>query len=509
MFIVDDGEYPDHLIGHESYAHDYIQKPISVSEFKIRIQSLMNLVETDEPTISEVERPSTPSNEPSKEEGRTQILELTERIKNLLEELSSCLGELEELIKTEEIEEGDAAAEPEALESESPAENLIFEVDAPDEKIQVADNRLEPEGTVSTQEEVSDGVEDIFSEFFAMELASRTAAQAVSIPPEEELTPEIPEEESEEVEACEEQFTSRQDPSEDSLYEQAVSYVLGSIRNAVSGEPPDIFCGAKLAESIVGSVGESLDLIRTATNREQDYAVSRHSVNVAIIAARVAQFLGLGLQKQREVCLAGLLHELGVAKLPAELIHHEGSLTSEDLKLIRRRPIQSGKIISELGPEYVWLAEIVGQVAERENGTGSPAGLVGDEIDERAKIIGIADVFDAYIHRRPYRECVSGYQALFELTTDQQRAFSDHMVKALIRSFSLYPYNECVRLSTGEVGKVIDINPGNLSRPVVSILFDKDGTPLTDERIVDLGRESTLYIAEALAGRSCSSYHLS
>jgi HD-GYP domain-containing protein (c-di-GMP phosphodiesterase class II) len=160
-------------------------------------------------------------------------------------------------------------------------------------------------------------------------------------------------------------------------------------------------------------------------------------------------------------------------------------------------------MISELGQEYVWLAEIVEQVTERENGTGNPKGLVSEEIDERAKIIGIADVFDACIHRRPYRDSVSGYQALFELTTDQQRAFSDQMVKALIRSFSLYPFNECVRLNTGEVGKVVDINPENLSRPVVAVLFDSEGAEVIDRKTIDLGCESSLYIAEALAGRNC------
>jgi HD-GYP domain-containing protein (c-di-GMP phosphodiesterase class II) len=131
-------------------------------------------------------------------------------------------------------------------------------------------------------------------------------------------------------------------------------------------------------------------------------------------------------------------------------------------------------------------------------------GLPGEEIDERAKIIGIADVFDAYIHSRPYRSPVTGYQALFELTTDQQREFSDQMVKALIRGFSLYPINECVRLSTGEVGRVVDINQDNLSRPVVTILIDGEGVALDDPKTIDLGRESSMYIAEALAAQHCS-----
>jgi HD-GYP domain-containing protein (c-di-GMP phosphodiesterase class II) len=289
------------------------------------------------------------------------------------------------------------------------------------------------------------------------------------------------------------------------LYEKSIAYVLESIRGIVAGKAPDIYRGAKLAELIVESLGLGSSLILAATDREQNYSVSRHSVNVAIFATQVAQTLGRNLQCRREVCLAGLLHELGIGRLPANLVHREDSLSSEEMKLIRRRPIESGEIIEDMGREYGWLARIVEQVTERENGTGSPVGLLAEEIDERAKMIGIADVFDAYIHKRPYRDSISGYQALFELTTDQQRAFSDQIVKALIRSFSLYPLNECVRLSTGEIGKVVDVNPENLSRPVVALFYDKDGGPLSESRKVDLARESSLYIAEALVGRRCPS----
>jgi len=523
MFIVDDGELPDHLIGHESYAHDYIQKPISVSELKNRIQSLLNLVgarKSSSRLNPELEISVDRSEIRSQLERRAQALELTERIRTLLNELVSCLKELEEVILTgEELELSDTEVSSfglQPIDSAPLSDDWIPQDVAGEARDVQAEERL-PEhqagrsfpGSVSREKEACDGVEDIFAEFFAMEQASRSPVQEPREIAEETSMPDEPSDQIARAKPSE-RLVSNPDQIEDQpLYEKAVAYVLDSLRDAVSKEALDIFRGALLAETIVDSLNEGSDLVRVATDREQEYAVSRHSVNVAIFATRIAQTLGLEQQRQREVCLAALLHELGVGALPAKLIHKEGSLTSEELKLIRRRPIQSGEIISALGQEYVWLAEIVKQVAERENGTGNPSGLVGEEIDERAKIIGIADVFDACIHRRPYRDSVSGYQALFELTTDQQRVFSDQMVKALIRSFSLYPFNECVRLSTGEVGKVVDINPENLSRPVVAVLFDREGAEVIDRKTIDLGRESSLYIAEALAGRNCPTTQLS
>jgi HD-GYP domain-containing protein (c-di-GMP phosphodiesterase class II) len=223
-----------------------------------------------------------------------------------------------------------------------------------------------------------------------------------------------------------------------------------------------------------------------------------------VFATRIAQTLNCELQVQLETCLAGLLHELGVSRLPSNLVHKSDILTSSEVKQLKRRPIGSAEIINELGAEYRWLGRIVSQVMERENGTGYPVGLGGDEIMEVAKILGLADVFDAFIHHRPYREAVSGYQALFELTTDQHQAFPDHLVKALIKGFSLYPFNECVRLSTGEVATVVDINDENLSRPVVNVLRDSNGDEVASSKVVDLSQEPTLFIEEALSGTHCS-----
>jgi len=530
MFIVESGEFPDHLIGHESYAHDYIQKPISVPEFKNRIQSLLNLVSQPGPDAGLEPEREGQADLPAKtgnRERQAQGQELCKHLRNLLSEAASCLGEFEALVvpeaETKRLArvEDDAAthgAVPQSVEVASRSWDDARPAGKEDERTELGRYLAECQererlgSSLDSAEGLSDGVEDIFAEFFEMESFTRDAAGrpcAVDSGRDRLESPSTGALEADGISevdpVCDE--VERKSPNKGAveglqLYQNATSYVLGSLQGVVSGEAPDIYHAAELAEFIVDSVANGSSLVVDATDRDQIYAVSRHSVNVAIFATQIAQTLGRDQQCRREVCLAALLHELGVGKLPAGLIHREGPLTPEELRLVRQRPNHSREIIGELGREYHWLAGITGQVTERENGSGVPMGLIGKEIDERARIIGIADVFDACIHKRPYRDALSGYQALFELTTEQQQAFSDRMVKALIRSFSLYPFNESVRLSTGEIGKVIDINAENLSRPVVTVLFDADGTPLRDSKTVDLGRETSLYIAEALSGRS-------
>ncbi len=125
--------------------------------------------------------------------------------------------------------------------------------------------------------------------------------------------------------------------------------------------------------------------------------------------------------------------------------------------------------------------------------------MEGKEIREEAKILGIVDVLEACIHDRPYRNALTGYQLLEELTNDDTKSFSDRIVKALLNSFSLYPYNEYVLLNTKELARVVEINPANSFRPLVQILYDSNGVALEEPRETDLAQSSLLFITQAIS----------
>lgn len=289
------------------------------------------------------------------------------------------------------------------------------------------------------------------------------------------------------------------------LYQEARTYVLESIRIVDGGQLPDLVKGESISEKLVSSIEADSELLLSATDRTQDFAISSHSVNTSVFAVRIAQTLGLSHSQKQRIALAALLHEIGVVRLPRQLVYKTEKPTLEEIKILRKRPVYAVRCLQGVDSQYDWLGEVVGQVYERENGTGHPLGLTGREICEEAKVIGIADLFDACIHSRPYRDALTGYQALFELTTDQARTFSDRIVKALIKSLSLFPYNEFVVLSSGEIGKVVEINLENLSRPVVEVIYDKEGAPVENMKPIDLAQNPTLYISKALPHKSLPS----
>jgi HD-GYP domain-containing protein (c-di-GMP phosphodiesterase class II) len=278
------------------------------------------------------------------------------------------------------------------------------------------------------------------------------------------------------------------------IYLSATAYVLVSIRRAEERKRPDIKLGEELVKQMIDSISESSALLLLATDRRQEFSLTAHSINVAILSLRLAQTLKYDLHKQVRVGIAALLHEIGVVLLPKGMIYQTGQVSPQ----VRQRPAYGAKLLQELCPEYDWLAETVGQVYEREDGSGSPLGLEGESIREEAKILGVVDVFEACIHDRPYRKASTGYQFLHELIRGETKSFSEQIVKALIASFSLYPYNEYVVLNTHELGQVVAVNAANLSHPVIKILYDRKGRLLDEPREIDLAQNSSLFITKAI-----------
>ncbi len=278
------------------------------------------------------------------------------------------------------------------------------------------------------------------------------------------------------------------------LYQRATVLVLESIRRAEKDQPPDVEEGKRMVQQMDDLISKDSGLLLAAMDRIQAFAVSTHCVNVAILGVRIARSLNYSDEEKMKVGLAALLHEIGVVKLSRRMVHERGKVDQE----VRQRPVYSAEILEKLGSEYDWLVQTVRQVYEREDGTGFPLGLKGKDIREEAKILGIVDVFEACIHERPYRRAMTGYQLFHELTSVATERFAGRIVKALLKCFSLYPYNEYVLLNTGEIGKVIEVNESNLLRPRLKMLFDGKGQPFEDQPEVDLESTPSRYINKAI-----------
>ena len=154
-------------------------------------------------------------------------------------------------------------------------------------------------------------------------------------------------------------------------------------------------------------------LLRTLDLR--DRMTARHSAAVARYSREIAAKAGLSTADQELVHSAGLLHDIGKFVLPDDILKSSRrALTPEDWEQIKTHPLEGSKIVSQIDG-YAPIGDIVLAHHERLDGTGYPRGLSGDEIPELARVIAVADSYDAMTARDSYREPMSSQEAIYEL----------------------------------------------------------------------------------------------
>lgn len=224
-----------------------------------------------------------------------------------------------------------------------------------------------------------------------------------------------------------------------------------------------------------------------------------HSVNVAIFSMKMAAGLGFDKNRQREIGMAALLHDVGTALISEEILNKKDRLTDAEFKIFRERPKHSYRILRELGSPYEKLAEIAVQVYEKIDGSGYPHGLKGEEIHQYAQIIGLVDMYEALIHSRPQREKLLHFSAVKEIIKTSKQCFQRRHLKILLSIFSIFPIYSYVRLNSDAIGKVIETYPDQPMRPKLQIIFDSQKRRVLTERIINLPENPLLYIVDSVS----------
>ena len=226
------------------------------------------------------------------------------------------------------------------------------------------------------------------------------------------------------------------------------------------------------------------------------YIIS-HSVNVAILSVAIGDTLKLPSHKLIELGMAGLLHELGMFKLPDTFQNANRPLTESEKRALSAHPLLGYRALRELGfPPNVTLAVL--EHHEKEDGKGYPQGLTGEKIAMSAKILAVASAYDAQIAARPYRSARSGHASLLELLKDNKKAYDEQILRRLVFTLSLYPIGSTVELKNGSFAMVHDANPEDPRHPDVKILTDEAHSPLVDYPIIKLTERQDMDIARVL-----------
>ncbi len=261
-----------------------------------------------------------------------------------------------------------------------------------------------------------------------------------------------------------------------------------------------------LATDLVASLKRSEALTVLALSSPSGDPLLTNLLNVAIVATKMGMRLGYFGEELERLAMAGLVHDVGLCAVPQSLVTKEGRLTPDEQMLLEQHPELGYEAIKRAAPEYLWLAQVVRAAHERSNGLGYPNRLRGRQFSEMAQIIGVADVFDALISERPYRRRMLPHEAIQELMVAERLTFPREIVKALVEQLSVYPLGTTVRLTTGETGLVVAVNPRYPLRPIVKV-DEAEGEDGHVSRQVDLSLTPLVAVIEALNSPVVGSVH--
>lgn len=251
-------------------------------------------------------------------------------------------------------------------------------------------------------------------------------------------------------------------------------------------EPVDKEALLKQTDTLVAPTATSIEVFDMIHNmRQYDDSTYAHCINVSLICRIMAKWLHFSKEDTETLTLCGLLHDIGKLSIPDEIIKKPAKLTSEEYDLVKTHSLRGYETLSRQNfNEHILNSALMHH--ERCDGTGYPNGLRANEIDEFAKIVAIADVYEAMTAARVYRgpQCPFKAIAIFE-EEGLQKYDPQYILTFLERVVSSY-INNNVRLSNGEIGEVIMINPGRLSKPMVKV----------GETYIDLSKELSITIED-------------
>lgn len=255
----------------------------------------------------------------------------------------------------------------------------------------------------------------------------------------------------------------------------------------------------KIFSDIYSSLKENQHALNLlATTKIHENNVYTHSLNVSIYACQLAIENGLPLKNIEEIGLGALLHDIGKMYISPDILNKPGKLTESEFGLIQTHCEMGYETLRKIHEIPATVSHCALQHHERIDGQGYPRGLTGDTIHKYAKILSVADVFDAVTSPRVYRPAMLPHKGLELLYAGSGTQFEDKQVQLFANCIAIYPEGLTVKLNDHRKGIVSKYNFNSAGRPHIRIVRDEENQEVVPYEIdLALYENLTLEIIEA------------
>lgn len=259
------------------------------------------------------------------------------------------------------------------------------------------------------------------------------------------------------------------------IYSKTSNLVKNFMEEVKFGRPINALAAKKAVAYCVDSVLNAPDALMLMTQlKNRDEYTAQHSMNVCIFSIALGRQINLSVEELNNVGLCGMMHDMGKLQVPLEILNKPGRLTPEELRVMQSHTSKGWKILLETHGMYAGAVDVAFTHHERLDGNGYPRHLKAEQITPYARIVAIADAYDAISSDRVYKKGQTHLESIKILTDASADGHLDSgLTMKFIECLGIYPAGSLVELSSGEVGMVIEVNPKAKLKPKVLMLLDK------------------------------------
>lgn len=256
------------------------------------------------------------------------------------------------------------------------------------------------------------------------------------------------------------------------IIERAHDAVQDMFHDIRMGKAIDLDSAEDIAQEISDSVARNgYALISLARLKQADRYTYLHSVAVCALMSALARQLGLDDFKVRQASLAGLLHDVGKAEIPLEILNKPGNLTEAEFEVIMRHPRLGYELLLQAGITDEVVLDVCLHHHEKLNGRGYPDGKAASHISLMARMGAVCDIYDAITSNRPYKKGWDPAESIKRMHNWCGEHLDTEVLHAFVKTLGIYPIGSLVRLDNGMLGVVIAQSRATLLKPKVKAFF--------------------------------------